>query len=134
VDSNAQPSGAAHSPARATVANPHCAQTHPLQAESMGWRVAMYIYVPVALIFGVIFIQQGMPMTYASTEMATTLEPGSMGLEDKGQAKQQTIVAGPVAAVIPIKMLGTNGGGFYGELRLPLRTRLQRRISSPRSR
>jgi potassium-transporting ATPase potassium-binding subunit len=78
------------------------------------WRVAMYIYVPVALIFGVIFMQQGMPMTYASTEVATTLEPGSMGLDDKGQAKPQTIVVGPVAAVIPIKMLGTNGGGFYG--------------------
>src|SRR5208283_1917098 len=55
-----------------------------------------------------------MPMTYASTEVATTLEPGSMGLDDKGQAKQQTVVVGPVAAVIPIKMLGTNGGGFYG--------------------
>jgi potassium-transporting ATPase potassium-binding subunit len=78
------------------------------------WRVAIYIYVPVSLVFGVIFMQQGMPMTYASTEVATTLEPGSMGLDDKGQAKQQTIVVGPVAAVIPIKMLGTNGGGFYG--------------------
>src|SRR5271156_4642232 len=78
------------------------------------WRVAIYIYVPVSLIFGVIFMQQGMPMTYASTEVATTLEPGSMGLDDKGQAKPQTIVVGPVAAVIPLKMLGTNGGGFYG--------------------
>jgi potassium-transporting ATPase potassium-binding subunit len=78
------------------------------------WRVALYIYVPVALVFGVIFMQQGMPMTYASTEVATTLESGSMGLDDKGQAKPQTIVVGPVAAVIPIKMLGTNGGGFYG--------------------
>ena len=78
------------------------------------WRVAMYIYVPVALVFGVIFMQQGMPMTYASTEVATTLESGSMGLDDKGQAKPQTIIVGPVAAVIPIKMLGTNGGGFYG--------------------
>jgi potassium-transporting ATPase potassium-binding subunit len=78
------------------------------------WRVAMYIYVPVALVFGVIFMQQGMPMTFNSTEVATTLESGSMGLDDKGQAKPQTIVVGPVAAVIPIKMLGTNGGGFYG--------------------
>jgi K+-transporting ATPase ATPase A chain len=78
------------------------------------WRVAIYIYVPVSLIFGVIFMHEGMPMTYASTEVATTLEPGSMGLDDKGQAKPQTIVVGPVAAVIPIKMLGTNGGGFYG--------------------
>jgi K+-transporting ATPase ATPase A chain len=78
------------------------------------WRVAIYIYLPVALIFGVIFMQQGMPMTFNSAEVATTLEPGSMGLDDKGAAKPQTIVVGPVAAVIPIKMLGTNGGGFYG--------------------
>jgi potassium-transporting ATPase potassium-binding subunit len=78
------------------------------------WRVAMYIYVPVSIVFGVIFMSQGMPMTYASTEVATTLESGSMGLDDKGQAKPQTIVVGPVAAVIPIKMLGTNGGGFFG--------------------
>jgi K+-transporting ATPase ATPase A chain len=78
------------------------------------WRVAIYIYLPVSIVFGVIFMSQGMPMTFNSTEVATTLEPGSMGLDDKGQAKPQTIVVGPVAAVIPIKMLGTNGGGFYG--------------------
>ena len=78
------------------------------------WRVAVYIYLPVSLIFGVIFMQQGMPMTFNSAEVATTLEPGSMGLDDKGAAKPQTIIVGPVAAVIPIKMLGTNGGGFYG--------------------
>jgi K+-transporting ATPase ATPase A chain len=78
------------------------------------WRVAIYIYLPVSLIFGVLFIQQGMPMTYNSAEVATTLEPGAMGLDDKGVAKPQTIIVGPVAAVIPIKMLGTNGGGFFG--------------------
>jgi len=44
----------------------------------------------------------------------TTLEPAAMGTDDHGQAKQQTLIVGPVAAVIPIKMLGTNGGGFYG--------------------
>src|ERR1700723_4243889 len=53
-------------------------------------RVAIYLYLPVALIFGVIFMQQGMPMTFNSTEVATTLESGSMGLDDKGQAKPQT--------------------------------------------
>jgi K+-transporting ATPase ATPase A chain len=78
------------------------------------WRVVMYIYLPAALVFGTIFIQQGMPMTYATAEVATTLEPGAMGNDDKGVAKPQTIIVGPVAATIPIKMLGTNGGGFYG--------------------
>ena len=37
-----------------------------------------------------------------------------MGTTDKGEAKQQTIVVGPVAALESIKMLGTNGGGFHG--------------------
>jgi K+-transporting ATPase ATPase A chain len=78
------------------------------------WRVSVYIYLPASLLVGVLFIHQGMPMTYQSTHEVSTLEPASMGTTDKGEAKQQTIVVGPVAAVIPIKMLGTNGGGFYG--------------------
>ncbi len=78
------------------------------------WRVAVYIYLPASLIAGVIYIQQGMPMTYASQQTVSTLEVGSMGTDDKGVAKPQNIIVGPVAAVIPIKMLGTNGGGFYG--------------------
>ncbi len=78
------------------------------------WRVVVYIYLPAALIIGVIFMHEGMPMTYASEQTVTTLEPASMGVDDHGQAKPQNIIVGPVAAVIPIKMLGTNGGGFYG--------------------
>jgi len=78
------------------------------------WRVVVYMFVPAALICGTIFIQQGTPMTYRSAYQVTTLEPAAMGTADDGQAKAQTIIVGPVAAVIPIKMLGTNGGGFYG--------------------
>src|SRR6202030_1075697 len=78
------------------------------------WRVIVYTFLPVAFIIGLLFIHQGMPMTFASTYQVSTLEPGAMGTDDKGQAKQQTIVVGPVAAVIPIKQLGTNGGGFFG--------------------
>jgi potassium-transporting ATPase potassium-binding subunit len=78
------------------------------------WRVVVYIYVPAALIIGIIFMHEGMPMTYASEQTVTTLEPGAMGTDEHGEAKPQNIIVGPVAAVIPIKMLGTNGGGFYG--------------------
>ena len=78
------------------------------------WRVVTYIYLPAALIIGVIFMHEGMPMTYESQQTVTTLEAGAMGTDDHGQAKPQNIIVGPVAAVIPIKMLGTNGGGFYG--------------------
>ena len=78
------------------------------------WRVLIYMFVPAALLSGVLFIQQGMPMTFASTVKATTVEAGALGTDDQGAAKQQNIVMGPVAAVIPIKQIGTNGGGFFG--------------------
>jgi potassium-transporting ATPase potassium-binding subunit len=78
------------------------------------WRVVIYMFIPVSLLVGILFISQGMPMTYQSDYQVSTLEPAAMGTTDSGQAKQQTIVVGPVAAVIPIKQLGTNGGGFYG--------------------
>jgi potassium-transporting ATPase potassium-binding subunit len=78
------------------------------------WRVVVYIYLPAALIIGTIFIREGMPMTYTSEQTVTTLEAAAMGTDEHGEAKPQNIIVGPVAAVIPIKMLGTNGGGFYG--------------------
>jgi K+-transporting ATPase ATPase A chain len=78
------------------------------------WRVVIYIFLPMAFVVSLVFVQQGMPMTYRSLNQVSTLEPGAMGTMDNGQPKQQTIVVGPVAAFIPQKMLGTNGGGFYG--------------------
>jgi potassium-transporting ATPase potassium-binding subunit len=78
------------------------------------WRVVAYIYLPASLIAGVLFIWQGMPMTFASEHTVATLESGAMGTDAHGAALPQNIIIGPVAAVIPIKMLGTNGGGFYG--------------------
>lgn len=78
------------------------------------WRVLVYMFLPAAFLFGLLFIQQGSPMTYKSSYQVATLEPGAMGTADNGQPKQQTIVVGPVAAFESMKMLGTNGGGFYG--------------------
>jgi potassium-transporting ATPase potassium-binding subunit len=78
------------------------------------WRVVVYMFLPVSLVLGVLFLQAGTPMTFQSSYHVDTLEPGAMGKTDDGQAKQQTIVVGPLAAIIPIKQLGTNGGGFYG--------------------
>lgn len=68
------------------------------------WRILVYMFVPIAFIIAVIFLQQGSPMTFASEMKALTLESG----------QPQTIVVGPVAAFESMKMLGTNGGGFYG--------------------
>ncbi len=78
------------------------------------WRVLVYMFVPAAFVISLIFITQGSPMTFRSSYQVSTLEPAVMGTTDKGEAKPQTIVVGPVAAFESIKMLGTNGGGFYG--------------------
>jgi K+-transporting ATPase ATPase A chain len=78
------------------------------------WRVVVYMFLPVSFILALFFLQQGCPMTYQSSYHATTLEPASMGTTDKGDAKPQNIVLGPLAAFVPMKQLGTNGGGFYG--------------------
>src|SRR5579883_1675475 len=78
------------------------------------WRVIVYIFLPVAFVLSLVFLQQGMPMTYRSSYQVTTLEPAAMGMTAVGQPKPQTIVVGPLAVFVPGKMLGTNGGGFYG--------------------
>src|SRR3984957_18571668 len=78
------------------------------------WRVVIYMFLPCALILAVIFVWQGSPMTFKGANIVSTLEPGAMASATSGAQAQQTIVVGPVAALVPIKMLGTNGGGFYG--------------------
>jgi len=78
------------------------------------WRVVAYMFLPCAFVLGIVFLQQGSPMTFQSSYDAATLEPAAMGTTDKGEAKTQKIVVGPLAAFVPMKQLGTNGGGFYG--------------------
>ena len=79
------------------------------------WRVCAYTFIPASVVMAVLLLAEGVPMTMDATAQATTLEPGAMGPDDKGQTQlQQQISRGPVAAIIPIKHLGTNGGGFFG--------------------
>jgi potassium-transporting ATPase potassium-binding subunit len=67
------------------------------------WRGVVYLFVPLSLMAGLMLIVGGMPMTLAGAEKVIGLDGG-----------EQTIARGPVAAVIAIKQLGTNGGGFFG--------------------
>jgi potassium-transporting ATPase potassium-binding subunit len=78
------------------------------------WRVVVYMFLPAAFVISMVFLVQGMPMTYQNAYQVNTLEPAAMGTQDNGQPKQQTIVIGPLAAFVPMKMMGTNGGGFFG--------------------
>jgi K+-transporting ATPase ATPase A chain len=77
------------------------------------WRGVVYVFLPASLIMGVLLMPAGVPMTLANTAAVETVEKEAMGTED-GKALPQKIARGPVAAVIPIKHLGTNGGGFFG--------------------
>lgn len=79
------------------------------------WRVVAYTFVPAALIMGVVLLGAGLPMTLDGGAKVATVEPGAMGPDANGQPQlQQEISRGPVAAILPIKHLGTNGGGFFG--------------------
>jgi K+-transporting ATPase ATPase A chain len=81
------------------------------------WRGLVYVAVPLSLIVGGLLICGGTPMTFKKNAEAQTLQVGAMGtdvVDGKEVAKPQVIARGPVAAVVAIKQLGTNGGGFYG--------------------
>ena len=65
-------------------------------------RCTLYILLPLSLVAGLFFVWQGMPQNLGAYVDATTLEGG-----------KQTIAMGPVASQEAIKMLGTNGGGFF---------------------
>ncbi|HLY38274.1 MAG TPA: potassium-transporting ATPase subunit KdpA [Candidatus Binatia bacterium] len=78
------------------------------------WRVVAYMFLPIAFVLSLVWVQQGSPMTFKSAYQVSTLEAGAMGTADDGTPKQQTIVVGPIAAFLPMKQLGTNGGGFFG--------------------
>jgi K+-transporting ATPase ATPase A chain len=65
-------------------------------------RCTLYILLPICIVYALFLVWQGIPQTLGPYIEATTLEGG-----------KQTIAVGPVASQIAIKMLGTNGGGFF---------------------
>src|SRR5262249_28428808 len=65
-------------------------------------RCTLYILMPICVVYALFLVWQGMPQTLGPYVEATTLE-----------GAKQTIAVGPVASQIAIKMLGTNGGGFF---------------------
>ncbi|HEX2842728.1 potassium-transporting ATPase subunit KdpA [Hyphomicrobium sp.] len=65
-------------------------------------RATLYVLLPISIVCALFFVWQGIPQTLGPYVEATTLE-----------GAKQTIAVGPVASQIAIKMLGTNGGGFF---------------------
>ncbi|MBL8823206.1 MAG: potassium-transporting ATPase subunit A [Planctomycetia bacterium] len=67
------------------------------------WRGVVWVFLPLSIIVGVLLLAGGVPMTLEGAAAVKTLAVGD-----------QTIARGPVAAIVAIKQLGTNGGGFFG--------------------
>ena len=65
-------------------------------------RTLLYILLPGSLIYALLLVAQGVPQNLRAYSTAHTLEN-----------QVQTIAQGPVASQESIKMLGTNGGGFF---------------------
>jgi K+-transporting ATPase ATPase A chain len=65
-------------------------------------RCTLYVLLPICILLTLFLVWQGIPQTLGAYVDATTLE-----------GAKQTIAVGPVASQVAIKMLGTNGGGFF---------------------
>ena len=65
-------------------------------------RVTLYLLLPASIVLALVYVALGVPQTFAASATATTVE-----------GTKQVIALGPVASQLAIKMLGTNGGGFF---------------------
>jgi K+-transporting ATPase ATPase A chain len=65
-------------------------------------RCTLYVLLPLCVVLTLFYVWQGVPQTLGPYVEAHTLEGAG-----------QTIAVGPVASQLAIKMLGTNGGGFF---------------------
>jgi K+-transporting ATPase ATPase A chain len=65
-------------------------------------RCVLYVLLPISIVIGLFFVWQAMPQNLSAYTNATTLE-----------GAKQVIAQGPVASQEVIKILGTNGGGFF---------------------
>ena len=93
-------------------------------------RTTLYLLLPICLLYAVILVSQGMIQNFKPYETARLVEPMTVDapkMDAQGQpvkdgkgnpvtekqvVESQTIVQGPMASQVAIKMLGTNGGGY----------------------
>ena len=94
-------------------------------------RVNLYLLLPICIIYALFLVSQGMIQNFKPYETARLIEPvtiqvpkkdtagqefkdanGNLVMEDQ-KLETQTIAQGPMASQVAIKMLGTNGGGFF---------------------
>ncbi len=72
------------------------------------FRSLCFVFLPICLVVALTLAGLGVPMTFEPAAEAATVDGSANGLA------KQVIARGPVAALVAIKQLGTNGGGFFG--------------------
>ena len=70
-------------------------------------RSIVRVLIPLGMVVALALTSQGVPSTYDGAQTSSVLDPAV-------EMKAQTIPVGPVAAMVAVKQLGTNGGGWYG--------------------
>lgn len=83
-------------------------------------RVTLYVLLPLSLLFSVFLMWQGVIQNFSSYRNVQLIDPVTFTQTLPGSAQgrletahTQTIAMGPVASQEAIKLLGTNGGGFF---------------------
>jgi K+-transporting ATPase ATPase A chain len=82
-------------------------------------RGMLWILVPISVVFALVLVSQGVVQNLKAYDTVKVLEPqtvtaaGTDGKSTSTTVTTQTIAQGPVASQEAIKMLGTNGGGFF---------------------
>ena len=75
-------------------------------------RINLYLLLPISIVFSLFLTSQGMIQNFKPSVRAATVESATGPSPDTPETVQ-TIAQGPVASQAAIKMLGTNGGGFF---------------------
>ena len=73
-------------------------------------RIIITLLLPVAVVSALVLMVIGVPQTLQPSIETSTLE----GIVNNNSSNTQTIIMGPVASLESIKLLGSNGGGFFG--------------------
>jgi potassium-transporting ATPase potassium-binding subunit len=74
-------------------------------------RSTLYILLPISIVLAIVLVSQGVVQTFHPYETASLLQATKDA--DGKAVTDQVIAVGPAASQIAIKMLGTNGGGFF---------------------
>ncbi|MGD1276242.1 MAG: potassium-transporting ATPase subunit KdpA [Tepidisphaeraceae bacterium] len=73
-------------------------------------RMILYLILPICIVYALFLVSQGSIMNFRPTSTIQVLDQSGAAA---GSPNTQAIIQGPVASMMSVKMLGTNGGGYF---------------------